>query len=144
MSFLQLKIYEGRLYKKSTLQKTSWEIFLCKYWLNFEFEKFLKMQEKTSREVFSVKHVSFVIDQNLSETWLFIEDFSENTSIEIFSMSQEVYLVYYCNWLYLTFQEKIFLEIFRRKTSIEVFSRNQRFDQNLKSNLRRLLKKSSH
>ena len=66
-SFLQLQIYERRLLKKSTLHKTSSEVFLCKYWLNFEFEKFSKMPEKTSREVFSDKQVSFPIDRSLSE-----------------------------------------------------------------------------
>ena len=76
-SFLQLRIYERRLLKKSTLQKTSWEFFLCKYWFNFELKKFSKMPEKTSREVFSDKHVSFAIDWSLLETWLFIKDFSE-------------------------------------------------------------------
>ncbi|CAN7135391.1 unnamed protein product, partial [Brassica rapa subsp. narinosa] len=39
-SFLQLQIYEGRLLKKSTLQKTSSEVFLFKYWLTFEIEIF--------------------------------------------------------------------------------------------------------
>ena len=75
-SFFNLQIYEGKLLKKSTLHKTSLEVFLCKYWLNFEFEKFSKMPQKTSWEVFSDKHVSFAIDWSLSETWLFIEDFS--------------------------------------------------------------------
>ncbi|CAN7054833.1 unnamed protein product, partial [Brassica oleracea var. botrytis] len=45
-SFLQLQIYEGRLLEKSTLQKTSSEVFLCKYWLTFEIEIFSKFPEK--------------------------------------------------------------------------------------------------
>ena len=63
----QLQIYEARLLKKSTLEKTSWEVFLCKYWFTFEIKFFSKMPKKTSIEVFSDKHVSFAIDQNLSE-----------------------------------------------------------------------------
>ncbi|CAN7017143.1 unnamed protein product, partial [Brassica rapa subsp. trilocularis] len=39
-SFLKLQIYEKILLKKSTLQKTSSEVFLCKYWLTFEIEFF--------------------------------------------------------------------------------------------------------
>ncbi|CAG7863992.1 unnamed protein product, partial [Brassica rapa] len=39
-SFLNLQIYEGKLLKKSTLQKTSSEVFLCKYWLTFETDFF--------------------------------------------------------------------------------------------------------
>ena len=42
-SFLQLQIYEGRLLKKSTLQKASSEVFLRKYWLTFEIEFFFEI-----------------------------------------------------------------------------------------------------
>ena len=88
------------------------------------------MPEKTSREVISDNQVSFAIDWSLSENWLLIENLSGRSLQKVFSMSQEVYLEYFYNWLYLTFPERSSLEVFRRKISIEVFSRNQRFDQN--------------
>ncbi|CAN6974300.1 unnamed protein product, partial [Brassica rapa subsp. trilocularis] len=45
-SFLKLQIYEGRLLKKSTIQKTSSEVFLCKYWLTFKIDFFSKFTKK--------------------------------------------------------------------------------------------------
>ncbi|CAN7042355.1 unnamed protein product, partial [Brassica rapa subsp. trilocularis] len=45
-SFLQLQIYEGKLFKKSTLRKTSSEVFLCKYLFTFEIEISSKFPEK--------------------------------------------------------------------------------------------------
>ena len=109
-SFFQLQIYEERLLKKSILQKTSSEVFLCKYWLTFEIEFSLKFPKKTSLEVFSKSFGSLL-----------------NAARSL--------LGYFCNWLYLTFREKT---SFRRMSSLEVFSRGQRFDQNLELNSRRL------
>ena len=80
--------------------KTFREVFLCKYWFTFKFGKFSKMPEKTFE--------SFAIDRSLSKIWFFIEDFSWSllgedfyrSLLKVFSISQEVYMGYFCNWLF--------------------------------------------
>ena len=126
-----MQIHEARLLKEVFSTKTYWKVFLWKYWLTFAFENSRKCQRRLL-EVFSYKHVSFAIGRNLSEIWLFIEDFSGKISLEFFWKSSRSLLNVARSLPGILLQLTIFdisKEDFRWKTSREVFSCNHRFDQ---------------
>ena len=101
-----------------------------------------KKNEKTYREVFSDKHVSFSVDRIVLETWLYVREFpasllyirlpgkSSQLSVEVFSLSLKVVLGYFYNWqinlkyliltrkdFHVSFLVEDFLEVFWWKTS---------------------------
>ena len=105
---------------------------------------FSKIPEKTSREVFSDKHVSFAIDRSLSEIWLFIEDFPDKqVSFAIDRSLSKIWLFILLGDFYISLL-KVFLKSFQCHTksivlllqliifdfSREDFFPSQRFDQN--------------